>query len=59
VQMKTVHLDRKEHKCEGCGKCFGEKGKPSMHMKTIHLKRKNKCEECGKYFERKEIFLCR
>jgi uncharacterized C2H2 Zn-finger protein len=35
--VKTVHLKVKDHKCEFCGKLFGDKGNFSKHRKNVHL----------------------
>ena len=46
-----------DHKCEECGKSFGQKGHLSTHAKTIHLNKKDhKCEFCGKSFGWKLAF---
>ena len=54
VHVKTNHLYQKEHECETCGKCFGQKGHFTLHAKTIHLQeREHKCEICGMVFGQK------
>ena len=45
--MKSVHDDKKEHKCEKCDKAFSAKGDLNKHMEGVHEK-KYKCDICSK-----------
>ena len=54
--VKAIHLNEKDHKCDECGKSFRQKINLSIHGKTIHLNHKEMIrnswnnETCKIYF---------
>ena len=42
--IMSVHLKKKDNKCEECGKEFSQKGNLGIHIKNVH--RKVKPFEC-------------
>jgi hypothetical protein len=47
THINTVHLKKRNFKCEHCECTFGQKGHLKTHINTVHLKKRNfKCEHC-------------
>ena len=53
--IKIIHEDQKDYKCEICGKFFSEAEKVKKHIYAVHEGHKDyKCESCGKLLSKKQ-----
>merc|ERR1712024_81575 len=50
MHISNIHEGQKSHKCESCGKSFGQKSNLRTHVKTYHEGKRPNCDQCGKDF---------
>ena len=50
TQINTIHVGRKDYKCESCSKSFPQASGLRIHINTIHEHKDYICESCGKSY---------